>query len=107
MNKDMMLNIALAPLLKTSVMGAMIFSAATMLGLPVNDPWFDIFMLYVLGRWTLASIVNGMPEPDEESSDWYIWAYRSFHSMAHIATAYFSHKRMWKFISGGAELEDK
>lgn len=101
-----MLKIIAAPIIKVSALGAMLFSAATLLGLPVNDPWFDIFMFYVLGRWMFVSIVNGMPEPSEDSSDWYIWAYRSMHSMAHIATAYFSHKKLWKLFNG-AELEEK
>lgn len=100
MSKDAMLKLISASAMKASALGAIIFSAASVLGLPVSDPWFDVFVIYVLARWTFISIVNGMPEPTESSSDWYIWAYRSFHSMAHIATAYFSHKKMWKFLTG-------
>lgn len=73
---------------------------AEFLGLPIQDPWFDVLVVYIIGRWALTSLVNGMPEPEATSSPWYIWCYRTMHSLAHISTAYFSHKNMWKYISG-------
>ena len=103
MNKDAMVKLVLLSTAKTSALGAAVFSVATLMGLPVNDPWFDVFVAYVLARWTFISIVNGMPEPTSISSDWYIWAFRSFHSMAHIGTPYFSHKAVWKFLTGPQE----
>jgi hypothetical protein len=87
-------------LFKYSVAVGAVLLAADFMGLPIQDPWFDFFVVYVVGRWALTSVVNGMPEPEEVSSPWYIWCYRSLHSMAHISTAYFSHKNMWKYISG-------
>ena len=79
---------------------ALTLAAAEFMGLPISDPWFDLFVVYVVGRWALTSVVNGMPEPEPTSSLWYIWCYRTMHSLAHISTAYFSHKNMWKYISG-------
>lgn len=98
-----MWRIAFLSMAKSSAAGIALFSIGGFMGLPVNDPWFDVFAVYLLVKWAIASIVNGMPEPEENSSVWYIWCFRSLHSMAHIATAYFSHKRMWKFISGEAK----
>lgn len=89
-----------AMLVKFTAVAAAVFVAADFMGLPVQDPWFDMFVAYVLVRWALNSVVNGMPEPEETDSHWYIWCYRSMHSLAHISTAYFSHKNMWKYISG-------
>ena len=94
-------------LLKYTGFSIAVLMAADFMGLPVSDQWFDVFVLYVFGRWAWLSIVNGMPEPEEDSSLWYIWCYRSMHSMAHIATAYFSHKRMWKYLSGDAQELEK
>lgn len=88
------------PAVKLSIAAFAVFSAATMLGLPVNDPWFDILVLSWMFKWFFMAMVNAMLEPTEHSSDWYVWAYRFLHSLAHIGTAYFSHKRMWKFIAG-------
>lgn len=82
------------------------FAAASFMGLPINDPWFDVFVVYVMARWAITSVVNGMPEPEASSSPWYIWCYRSMHSMAHISTAYFSHRNMWKYIAGFREGGD-
>lgn len=82
------------------------FALAGFMGLPVNDPWFDVFMVYVMCRWALTSIVNGMPEPEVDTSLWYIWCYRTMHSMAHISTAYFSHRNIWKYIAGFREGGD-
>jgi hypothetical protein len=80
-----------------------VLAAAGFMGLPVDNPWFDVLVAYVFGQWALRSTVNGMPEPEEDSSLWYIWCYRTMHSMAHISTAYFSHRNMWKYISGARE----
>lgn len=78
-----------------------VIAYGSVMGLPTSDPWFDILVLYMFARWFFLSVVNGMPEPDERSSSWYIWAYRSLHSMAHVATAYFSHKALWRFMQRG------
>ncbi len=91
--------ISLLTLKFSAALGA-VFLAADFMGLPVQDPWFDFLVVYIVSRWAMASIVNGMPEPEYESSLWYIWCYRTMHSLAHISTAYFSHKNMWKYISG-------
>lgn len=89
--------------IKASAIATLAFAVANFMGLPVGDPWFDVLVIYILWQAFLRSIVNGMPEPEEHSSPWYIWAYRSLHSVARIGTVYFAHKRMWKFLTGGSE----
>lgn len=93
--------------LKGSAALLAILSFGSIMGLPVNDPWFDVLLGYIVVKWTLASIVNGMPEPELSSSVWYVWCYRSLHSMAHQSTAYFTHKRIWKYLTGEDSTEDK
>lgn len=81
------------------LIGISLITFGQFMGLPTNDPWFDVLILYLFGRWVFLSIVNGMPEPNDASSDWYIWSYRTMHSMAHVATAYFTHKSLWKLMT--------
>lgn len=56
-----------------------------------RDPWFWVFV----GWYGFSAIVTGMPEPNIESSPWYIWAYRSFHILAASGTSFFSAKAHW------------
>ena len=55
------------------------------------DPWFWI----LVAGWLFSCIVSGMPEPDRNSSPWYVWAYRSLRLITASGTAYFQHRSMW------------
>jgi hypothetical protein len=56
-----------------------------------RDIWFWIFV----GWYVFSALVTGMPEPTQESSPWYIWAYRSFHILAASGTSFFQNKMYW------------
>jgi hypothetical protein len=56
-----------------------------------KDVWFWIFV----GWYIFSALVTGMPEPTQESSPWYIWAYRSFHILAASGTSFFQNKMYW------------
>ncbi len=90
---------ALLPLVAVSG----IITLGTFIGLPVKDPWFDVVLLLVFGGNWFRSMVNGMPEPTLESSDWYVWAYRSLHQLAGISTVYSAHRLLWKYMVTGKE----
>lgn len=57
----------------------------------VSDPWFVIFILW----WLFSAVTTGMPEPEEKSSFFYVWAYRTFHVIAGNGTSYFADKTVW------------
>lgn len=64
--------------------------------IPYHNPWFWIFV-----GWKLFSAATaGLVEPDENSSNKYIWLYRTCHILTDNGTAYFSHKGLWGIISG-------
>lgn len=56
-----------------------------------RDVWFWIFV----GWYVFSALVTGMPEPTQNSSPWYIWAYRSFHILAASGTSFFQNKMYW------------
>lgn len=97
------LGFRLLALVKLSAAVMFIFSLVGSSGLPVNNPWFDISILL----WVSSAVVSGMPEPEEDSSFWYIWAYRTMHLLSASGTAYFMHKNRWKEISGDRKKEEE
>lgn len=56
-----------------------------------RSPWFFVF----IGWYVFSALVSGMPEPERESSPWYIWAYRSFHILSASGTSFFQNKMYW------------
>lgn len=56
-----------------------------------KDVWFWIFV----GWYVFSAMTTGMPEPDRDSSPWYIWAYRSLHILLASGTAFFQNKLYW------------
>jgi hypothetical protein len=92
----------IAALLPLAVVSGII-TIGSFIGLPVSNPWFDVVILLVFGGSWFRACVNGMPEPTLASSDWYVWAYRSLHSLAGISTAYAAHKLLWKYMTGDKE----
>lgn len=56
-----------------------------------HTPWFFIF----IGWYIFSAMVSGMPEPEQDSSPWYIWAYRSFHILSASGTSFFQNKIYW------------
>lgn len=68
-----------------------------MVGVPLQDPWFDAFA----GFYVFSAITSGMPEPDPKTSSFgYVWLYRSCHILSANGTAYFIAKNKWEEISG-------
>jgi hypothetical protein len=57
-----------------------------------HSVWFFVFV----GWYFFSAITSGMPEPTQESSPWYIWAYRTFHILAASGTSFFENKRYWR-----------
>lgn len=56
-----------------------------------KEVWFFAF----IGQYIFSAITTGMPEPTQESSPWYIWAYRTFHILAASGTSFFQNKIYW------------
>jgi hypothetical protein len=95
-----MLKLGLLSIIKLTAVAMFLGSlltSASVNGLPLQDPWFDIAIFL----WVFSAITGGMPEPEQNSSFWYIWLYRTLHLMSASATAYFIHKNRWSDISGG------
>src|SRR5579862_2288714 len=90
-----MLRLALA-VIKLSAIAVFVGSLSITTGIPVDNPWFDIAIFL----WVFSAVVGGMPEPEEDSNFWYIWAYRTLHLLSATGTAYFIHRKRWKDISG-------
>jgi hypothetical protein len=59
--------------------------------LPFHDPWFDLFVLSIL----MSAATSGMPEPKANSTDFYVWTYRTMHLLFHMGTSYVTHKSFW------------
>ncbi len=86
----------------TAIAAFVMATSPTSPGIPINDPWFIVFVVWNL----FSALTSGMPEPDEESSFGYIWLFRSCHILSAQGTAYFIHKKRWKDISGGGGDDD-
>lgn len=63
-----------------------------------RSTWFFVFV----GWYVFSAITSGMPEPTQESSPGYIWAYRTLHLLAASGTSFFQNKTHW-----GKELPPK
>ncbi|HKT10338.1 MAG TPA: hypothetical protein VJW77_00795 [Terriglobia bacterium] len=59
----------------------------------IHDPWFEFVMIAAV-----MALVSGMPDPREDSSTAYKWAYRSFHLFLSIGTSFFSHESAWRAL---------
>jgi hypothetical protein len=57
-----------------------------------HSVWFFVFVFW----YFFSAITSGMPEPTQDSSPWYIWAYRTFHILAANGTSFFENKRYWR-----------
>ncbi|SRR6266567_2834243 len=98
-----MLRLGLMLVIKASAVAMFIFSLIESSGLPVSNPWFDISILL----WVSSAVIGGMPEPEETSSFYYIWLYRTLHLLSATGTAYFIHKNRWSEISGERPVKFK
>lgn len=87
---------ALAGLLKVATLAGIFQTVLPGGEVPVRNPWFWV----CIGQWLFSGFVSGMPEPEEDSSFFYVWAYRSFHILSASGTAYFTHRAQWPVISG-------
>jgi hypothetical protein len=96
-----MLRLGLLLIIKVSAVAMLLFSLVGSSGLPVSNPWFDISVML----WIFSAVVGGMPEPEEDSSFYYIWLYRSLHLLSATGTAYFIHKKRWADISGESKTK--
>jgi hypothetical protein len=79
----------------TALLGTVV-TTALMVGVPLQDPWFDAFTAFYI----FSAITSGMPDPDKNSSFGYVWLYRSAHILSANGTAYFIHRNKWDEISG-------
>jgi hypothetical protein len=95
------IKVSLAMALKVGALVVLIASTAVVAGVPLDNPWFDVFSVYYL----FSAVTSGMPEPDEKSSFGYIWMYRSCHILAANGTTYFANKSKWGILNG--ELEEE
>lgn len=68
-------------------------------GMPWGNPIFSGVVGWFCAQF-FSAIVTGMPEPHENSSDWYVWAYRSGHLFAAAGTSYFAEKSKWHMLKG-------
>lgn len=86
-------------------LGIIMVTSITMGDVPIHDPWF---LFFVFG-WIVSCITSGMPDPDQNSSMYYIWAYRTMHLIIASGTAYFSHKSAWPLLKpqAGIIVENK
>ena len=62
---------ALGALKMTALLGTIV-AAGIVVGVPLQDPWFDAFTAFYI----FSAITSGMPDPDEHSSFGYVWLYR-------------------------------
>lgn len=89
--------------LKSIVLGAVVFVGSIFGDIPFHDFWFWSTLYLLCYRNFVASIISGMPEPSETSSDGYLWAYRSLHAMDRRISPYRLHKSFWKVF----EMKEK
>jgi hypothetical protein len=83
---------------------AMVVVVGTLLGdLPIHDFWFWTTVYLLAYRNFIVSLIGGMPEPSDKSTDTYIWIFRSLHTMERRITPYRLHRSFWKLF----EHEDK
>lgn len=80
---------------KVITLGAIIAAGFAFADVPVHDPWFWVTIYLLVYRNLVVSLIEGMPEPTDKSSDSYVWTYRSLHTMDRRFSPYRLHKTFW------------